>query len=64
MDAQPMDSSPKLEGQGKNKGVRKLVIHIPECKELDLAVTFKKYDAEYFPENYNNDFVPLDQWKI
>lgn len=64
MDAKPLETSPKVAGNNPNEGIRKLVIHIPECKDLDLAVTFKKYDTEYFKEDYDNTFVPLDEWDI
>jgi len=62
--AVPLPTSPKQPGQEDDSKVNKLTIHIPECKDLDLAVTFKCYDAEYSADNYNNTFVPLDQWSI
>ena len=62
--AVPLPSSPKQPGQADDSRVNKLVIHIPECKDLDLAVTFKCYDAAYSPEDYDNTFIPLDEWSI
>ena len=60
----PLPTSPKQPGQADDSRVNKLVIHIPECKDLDLAVTFKCYDAAYSPEDYDNTFIPLDEWSI
>lgn len=64
MSAVPLPTSPKQPGQANDSHVNKLTIHIPECKDLDLAVTFKCYDAEYSSENYDNTFVPLDEWSV
>ncbi len=64
MQAKPLPASPSQPGQADDSRINKLTIHIPECKDLDLAVTFKCYDAEYLPENYDNTFTPLDEWSI
>ena len=38
MDAQPLASSPKPEGQNKNEGVRKLAVHLEGVSDLRLVV--------------------------
>ena len=43
MDAGPLPTSPVIEQQNPNEGVRKLAIHIPECGDLELLVTFTAY---------------------
>ena len=45
MDAKPLPTSPVIEEQDPNEGVRKLVIHIPECGDLDLTVLFTAYEG-------------------
>lgn len=64
MDAVPMEHSPRPEGQADNAGIRKLVIHIPECKDLELAVQFSRHDGDVCAGNCDYSFVPLDEWSI
>ncbi|MBE6637618.1 MAG: hypothetical protein E7618_07450 [Ruminococcaceae bacterium] len=61
MKAEPLPTSPVVPDQAVNDGVRKLVIHIPDCGNLDLAVTFASDVREN--EGYSYEFSSLDQWK-
>lgn len=64
MDAKPLPSSPVIEEQNPNEGIRKLTIHIPQTDSINLAVSFVNYDRKYNPARFDNSFVALDDWKI
>jgi len=64
MQAKSLPTSPKQPGQADDSHINKLTIHIPECKDLDLAVTFKNYDESYKKKNYSSVFTLFDEWKI
>jgi len=60
MDAKPLPTTPDVPGQNPNKGVRKLVIHISGCENLNLSVVF-------YPDGQdkgNTAWVPLTEWNI
>lgn len=40
MKAEPLYTSPVIEGQNRNEGVRKLTVHLEDIKELSLTVEF------------------------
>lgn len=60
MDAKPLPSSPVIEGQNENAGIRKLAIHLTDFKEGRIIVGFSNYyDGYVFSE-----VKPLDKWSI
>ena len=58
MNAEPMASSPKIEGQNPNTGIKKLTVHMQNVKDIDLCVTFVSADEDI----KNFEFLPLSQW--
>lgn len=64
MDAKPLETSPVIEQQNQNEGIRKLTIHIPKTESINLAVSFVNYDMKYNPARFNDSYVALDDWKI
>ena len=64
MDARPMESSPRLEGQADNEGIRKLTIHLEQCKDLELAVVFRNQEDRKEAEEATGGFCCLDDWKV
>jgi hypothetical protein len=40
MEASPLPTSPDPEGQGVNKGIRKLTVHLPEAEEVTIRIAF------------------------
>jgi len=61
MNAEPLPTSPVVPDQATNPDVRKLVIHIPECRDIDLVVTFVPYGVDN--NGYDYEFASLDEWK-
>ncbi len=60
MDAKPLPSSPEIEGQNENDGIKKLAIHLNDFKEGRIIVGFSNYY-----DNYEFKGVkPLDEWTI
>lgn len=60
MDAKPLPSSPVIEGQNENAGIRKLAIHLTDFEEGRIIVGFSNYyDGYEFSE-----VKPLDKWSI
>lgn len=65
MDAVSLPKSPKIDNQNRNTGTRKLTIHMPSVKEIDLTVCFADYNEDtYYDGMYNMEYKPLDEWKI
>lgn len=64
LDAVPLPSSPKVEGQNSNAGIKKLTIHVENTKELNLMVVMNPLDDTYDEESYSREFIPLDKWEI
>ena len=60
MEAAPLPTSPIVVGQDNNEGIRKLSIHIENCLQLDLCVTF----VNYYENIDDAEFTHLDDWRI
>lgn len=58
MDAKPLPTSPVINEQNPNDGVRKLTIHIENCKSNEICVTFVAYNDSASSMQY----LPLEQW--
>ena len=58
MDAKPLPTSPVIEGQNPNDGIRKLTIHIENCGSNEICVTF----VPAANSADSNGFKPLEQW--
>ncbi len=61
MDAVPFETSPKVEGQNPNEGIKKLTIHLENCESVNMAVVFSEYNNE---SNLSYSFTPLEEWSI
>ncbi|MBR6426743.1 MAG: hypothetical protein IKS28_02835, partial [Clostridia bacterium] len=61
MDAKPLPSSPSIDGQSINDGIKKLVVHIVNCSDIDLVITAApfKFKNEI---NDNFEFTPISGW--
>ena len=46
MEAKPLPSSPKIEGQNPNDGIKKLTVEIKAKKQIDLAIAFSVHCGE------------------
>ena len=64
MDAKSLPTSPVIEGQNENKGIRKLTIHIPDSGSINLAVSFVNYDFKYNEARFDDSFIELENWRI
>lgn len=60
MDAKPLPSTPVIEGQNANEGIKKLAIHLTDFKEGRIIVGFSNYYDYYEFEGVK----PLDEWTI
>ncbi len=58
LDAKPLPTSPIVEGQDENKGIRKLAIWIEGVTELCLTVVFDE------KQTYNGEALPISDWQI
>lgn len=58
MDAKPLETSPVIEGQNPNDGIRKLTIHIENCESNEICVTFVPLSES----ESGNNYLPLEQW--
>ncbi len=61
MDAVPFETSPEVEGQNPNEGIKKLTIHLENCESVNMAVVFSEYNSE---SNLSYSFIPLEEWSI
>ncbi len=61
MDAKPLPSSPSIDGQSINDGIKKLAVHIVNCSDIDLVITAApfKFKNEI---NDNFEFTPISGW--
>lgn len=63
MAAEPLPSSPKVEGQAENTGVRKLAVHINGAEgNVDIAVKLIPLNGFYEPEPLS--FCKIDNWQL
>ena len=60
MEAKPFPVSPVVEGQSKNEEIRKLTVHIPDCRHLNLCINI----IEHKNIVKTSDYVALDDWRI
>ena len=56
MPAVPFPTSPVIEGQKKNEGVRKLTVMMKDTEGTDLEIAFS------INENFESDGCPLSGW--
>ena len=59
MDAVPLPTSPKIEGQNMNEGMRKLTVHLPRVKKIALTVAFAESESTF----KNIKAEPISSWK-
>ncbi|MBI2929088.1 MAG: heparinase II/III family protein [Verrucomicrobia bacterium] len=62
MDAQPLASSPKPDGQNKNEGVRKLAVHLEGVSDLRLAVVLTPVREGEVAASTRAEVKPLAEW--
>lgn len=60
MDAVPLPTSPVIENQIPNNGIRKLTIHFKDVEYVDLAVSFYAADDNI----KESELVPIENWNI
>ncbi len=60
MDAVPLPTSPKPEGQNPNDGARKVAIYVPAATDLELTVRIASVNSSGVSQPVPN--VPLAQW--
>ena len=64
MGAKPLPSSPNPDIQNPNKGVKKLAVHLPEAKDVTIAVLFiPAYGFESAPAP-KLEATPLASWQL
>ena len=64
MDAKPLPTSPNPDIQNPNKGMKKLVVHLPKVRDVTIAALFvPAYDFEPAPTAMP-DVTPLESWKL
>ncbi len=59
--AEPLPSSPNPEGQRRNRGIRRITIHLPGVSSLRLAVMFTPQDGQGGPL-WTPEIKPLAEW--
>lgn len=64
MEAKPLPTSPKLEGQKDLSAFQKLTVHMSNVESVNLTIAFNAYDAFYDETTYSREFVPMAQWQI
>lgn len=63
MAAEPLDGTPKIEGQSENDGISKVSIHFENVSgEVNIAVKLI-YQSKYF-EAAPLSFIPIDMWSV
>ena len=61
-DAAPLPTSPQLERQNPNSGVRKLAIHLPSATGIRLAVLLEPYEGKEPARDKQPAIKALAQW--
>ena len=64
MNAEPLPGGPTNEYQTVNKGINKLIIHIPNASEVKLCVRFDFSKLSKEPTGGIAKFIPLKDWEI
>jgi hypothetical protein len=64
MDAQPLPTSPNPGIQNPNKGLRKLAVHLPDAKNVTLAVLLMPANDTDPEPALQRELTPLDAWKL
>jgi len=64
MDAQPLASSPNPDIQNRNKGLRKLAVHLPKSENVALAALFVPVDDTEPEPAVTPKVMPLDSWDL
>lgn len=63
MKAQPLESTPKVDGQNPNDSYRKLAIHIPKCSgDVNISVKLSPDSGDYVYTPL--EFKPISEWTI
>jgi len=61
--ALPLETTPWLEGQGRNENYQKLAIHWKSARHFTLAVAFSQVLDRQVPA-YRPEVVPMSEWTI
>lgn len=64
MDAVPLETSPQVEGQNPNANIRKLAIHLENCKDAVITVACYMPSEKGLDEGYTYTVTPLSDWAI
>lgn len=64
MDARPLPTSPNPEIQDPNRGLRKLAVHLPQAKDVTLAVMFVPVPDSQPHSVPPPQVTPLDAWTL